>query len=75
MIIFLQALYNQNAYIYKYACTRHPKGFKSSPHTPTAISISQSRINTFLPEISSNDRKITISVNSKQNVPMSVVSH
>ena len=69
MIIFLQALYKQNAYIYKYACIRHPKVFTSSPHTPTAISVHHSLIHTFLPTTSRSDSEIKISVSNDQDVP------
>ena len=69
MIIFLQALYNQNAYIYEYASIRHPKVFKSSPHTPTTISIHHSLIHTFLPVTSRSDSEIKISVSNEQDMP------
>ena len=74
MIIFLQALYKQNAYIYKYACIRHPKVFKSSPHTPTAISVHHSLIHTFLPATSRSDSEIKISVSNEQDVPSFTMS-
>ena len=69
MIIFLQALYKQNAYIYKYAYIRHPKVFKSSPHTPTAICVHHSLIYTFLPATSRSDSEIKISVSNEQDLP------
>ena len=68
MIIFLQALYNQNAYIYKYACIRHPKVFKSSTYTSTAIGVHHSLIHTFLPATSRSDSEIKISVSNEQDV-------
>ena len=74
MIIFLQALYNQNAYIYKYACIRHLKVFKSSPHTSTAINIHHSLIHTFSPATSRSDSEIKISVNNEQYVPSFTMS-
>ena len=74
MIILIQALYNQIAYLYMYAYIHHPKVFTSSPHIPTAINVHHSMINTFLPAIPRNDSEILISVNSKQDVPMSIVS-
>ena len=58
MIIFIWALYNQNAYLYMYAYIYHPKVFTSSPHTPTAISFHHSLIDTFLPTTLRNDSEI-----------------
>ena len=78
MIIFIWAHYNQNAYLYMYAMyayIHHLKVFTSLPHTPTAISVHYSLINTFLPVIPRNDNEILISVNSEQDVPISIVSH
>ena len=57
MIMFLQALYNQNAYIYRYTCIFHPKVFNLR-HTPTAISVHHSLIHTFLPITSRSDSEI-----------------
>ena len=74
MIIFLQAFYKQNAYIYKYACIRHPKVFKSSPYIPTAINVHHSLIYTFLPAISRSDNEIKISVSNEQDVPSFTMS-
>ena len=75
MIIFLQALYNQNAYIYRYVSIRHPKVFRSSPHIPTTISVYHSLVSTFLPVTSRNDSDILVSIKSKKDVPISIVSH
>ena len=75
MIIFLQALYKQNAYIYKYACIRHPKVFKSSPHTSTAISVHHSLNNIFLLATLRNDSEIKISVNNGEDVPIAIMSY
>ena len=49
--------------------------FKTLPHTLTAISVHQSLISIFLPATSRNDCEIIISVNSEQDVPISIVSH
>ena len=74
MIIFIRALYNQNTYLYMCAYICYLKVFTSSPYTLTAISVYHSLINTFLPVIPRNDSEILISVNSEQDVPMSIVS-
>ena len=74
MIIFIRALYNQNAYLYMYSYIHHLKVFTSSLYTLTAISIHHSLIDTFLPTTPRNDSEIKISVNSKQDVPISNVS-
>ena len=75
MIIFIQAHYNQNAYLYMYAYIRHLKVFKSSQHTPATISVHHSLINTFLPKISRNDSEIIISINNEQDLPISIMSY
>ena len=74
MITFIRAIYNQNAYLYMYAYIHHPKVFIYSPYIPTAISVHHSLINTFLPVTPRNDSEILISVNNKQDVPISSVS-
>ena len=74
MIIFIRALYNQNTFLYMYACIYHLKVVTSSPHTPTAISVHHSLIDTFLPATPRNDSEILISVNSEQDVPISILS-
>ena len=73
MIIFLQALYNQNAYVYKYACICHPKVFNLR-HTPTTISVYHSLIHTFLLATSRSDSEIKISVSNEQDVPNFTIS-
>ena len=65
LIIFIQAYYNQNAYLYMYTYICYPKVFTSSPHSPTIINVHYSLINTFLPATPRNDSKILISVNSE----------
>ena len=51
-----------------------PTIFKSSPHTPTAINVHHSLINTFLPTTLKDNSEIIISVNSEQDMPNSNVS-
>ena len=75
MIIFIRAHYNQNTYLYMYAYIRHPKVFKSSPHTSTAISVHHSLNNIFLLATLRNDSEIKISVNNGEDVPIAIMSY
>ena len=59
-------------YIYIYICYTYVSLRKSPPSLLASI---QSQTVTFLPETPRNESEILISVNSEQDVPISIVSH